>query len=533
MPKTSRLLTALSKRPLAIRREMGDAVGAALTEHFDLEAIGAQLRAAGLTSLSTRSAGAIQAEVLILDKDKPTEHPVLLVGGSNRSLGGAVAVIPVYGMILHRVAWCGTSTQGLRNAIGQCLQDSQIGAILLEFDSPGGTVDNVPETADFIYTMKGRGSKPIGAIVNTEACSAAYWLAAQCDEILVAPSGLVGSIGVYMMHVDYSQANEKMGFAPTYIFFGEHKVDGNPDQPLSESARLTLQGQVNQTGQQFVAAVARGRNVPPATVLSKFGQGLTFLAADAVKLGLADEIRTLEEAVIMYQAKATGRKPGVGATRGQSSTRGAATRLAGVVPKDVSEKLAPKDTPWSKPTLADFTDKSWTDLSDDEKRHIAGHYAWAKENPPDTFGDLSLPHHRASDGAVVFKGVAAAAGRLDQASIPSSDIGAVKAHLRHHYAQFDEDPPDSIAATRADHTDVGRGEDGKFHAQCECDQMCACMGDGDDVCPPDCPTCLPDCPCVTASPAGYDDGDGTTDEDGDDYDDMATAMRMSLEHDKD
>lgn len=113
----------------------------------------------------------------------------------------------------------------------------------------------------------------------------------------------------------------------------------------------------------------------------------------------------------------------------------------GVVPSNVSTTLAPKDESWSGPTLSDFTAKGWADLSDAEKRHIAGHYAWAAENPPASFGDLKLPHHDPKDGDVVWRGVTAAAGRLDQTSLPAADVAAVKAHLANHYKQFGEKAP--------------------------------------------------------------------------------------------
>lgn len=138
---------------------------------------------------------------------------------------------------------------------------------------------------------------------------------------------------------------------------------------------------------------------------------------------------------------------------------------AGVVPSDVSREKAPEDEPWEAPTLSDFTDKSWNELSDTEKRRIAGHYAWAKAMPPEKFGDLSLPHHRPSDGAVVWRGVANAAARLPQTDIPDEDVSKVQAHLGSHYRQFGRTPPweeqenvwrEYVQASRIlrDHTDL-------------------------------------------------------------------------------
>ena len=116
----------------------------------------------------------------------------------------------------------------------------------------------------------------------------------------------------------------------------------------------------------------------------------------------------------------------------------------GVSPRDATTDLAARDDAWSPPTLGDFTREPWADLTDAVKRRIAGHFAWAAEMPPAAFGSLKLPHHRASDGKVVWRGVVAAAGRLNQTDLPSADLGAVKAHLRRHYAAFDQEPPEIL-----------------------------------------------------------------------------------------
>lgn len=121
---------------------------------------------------------------------------------------------------------------------------------------------------------------------------------------------------------------------------------------------------------------------------------------------------------------------------------------AGVSPRNVSTELADKGESWSGPTLADFTDKVWTDLTDEEKRNIAGHFAWAAEMPPEAYGSLKLPHHRPSDGKVVWKGCTAAMSRLMQAntSIPEDDRRKVYNHLAAHYRAFDEEPPEYASA---------------------------------------------------------------------------------------
>lgn len=115
--------------------------------------------------------------------------------------------------------------------------------------------------------------------------------------------------------------------------------------------------------------------------------------------------------------------------------------INGVSPENVSMETADEDEPWEAPNLEDFTDKSWDELTDTEKRRIAGHFAWAASMPPEKYGDLKFPHHRPSDGKVVWRGVANAAARLEQSNIPQTDINKVKNHLGRHYEQFDRTPP--------------------------------------------------------------------------------------------
>lgn len=102
---------------------------------------------------------------------------------------------------------------------------------------------------------------------------------------------------------------------------------------------------------------------------------------------------------------------------------------------------------WSKPGMGDFTDSMWADLSDTEKNRIAAHFAWEAGAPPETFGDLRLPHHQPSKdgvGPAVWRGVTAAMSRLMQqgTGIPDGERRAVYDHLAKHYAQFDQTPPD-------------------------------------------------------------------------------------------
>jgi len=213
-------------------------------------------------------------------------------------VAGSIAVIPVYGPIQQRddlfsLFFGGISTERLSSSLRQMLADPAIGTIVLDMDSPGGSVFGVPELADEIF--QARGSKRIVAVANSWAASAAYWIASQADEVVVTPSGQVGSIGVYALHEDWSKYLDNMGVKLTAIRAGKFKTEGSWWEPLSEEAQQAVQKEVNAYYDLFVKAVGRGRGVKSSEVKSQFGEGRMVLAKEAVELGMADRVATLDE----------------------------------------------------------------------------------------------------------------------------------------------------------------------------------------------------------------------------------------------
>lgn len=99
------------------------------------------------------------------------------------------------------------------------------------------------------------------------------------------------------------------------------------------------------------------------------------------------------------------------------------------------------DKAWSKPSLGDFTDKQWGDLSNKEKRDVAGHYAYSANMPPESFGDLKFPHHEPKSHNVNWGAVSNAMARLNQSDISDTDKKAVYKHLVSHYEEFSKEPP--------------------------------------------------------------------------------------------
>lgn len=230
-----------------------------------------------------------------------------------------VAVLRVHGVIAHRAAMVddicgpgGTSCERLGQQLDAAVGNSNLRAIVLDVDSPGGSVFGVEELAAKVY--QARQQKPITAVVNATAASAAYWIASQAGEIVVTPSGEVGSVGVFGVHEDHRKAAERQGVAVTLIHAGRYKVEGSPWTELTADAQGHMQAQVNRYYDAFVSAVARGRgvDVPQKQVAdgTAFGGGRTFTAAEAVQLGLANSLGTLDatlERITREMASESGR----------------------------------------------------------------------------------------------------------------------------------------------------------------------------------------------------------------------------------
>lgn len=255
-------------------------------------------------------------EALLADKARGVvySHEEIQAKISDRKAGkiaqshGSVAVLPIIGTILQRADMLtemsgAVSAERISRNLRGLLADDSIKAIVLEIDSPGGSVFGVEELAQEIY--EARSQKTVVAVASSMAASAAYWLASQAEEVVVTPSGQVGSIGVYSMHVDYSGALEQDGLAVSLIHAGAHKVEGNPFQPLDDEARGEIQRSVDEYYDMFVSAVQRGRG---GQVSGDVMQGRMYSAEQARKSKLADRIATLNDTIARFTGQASGSK---------------------------------------------------------------------------------------------------------------------------------------------------------------------------------------------------------------------------------
>jgi len=214
----------------------------------------------------------------------------------------SVGVLEIKGTLLYSApewleAFGYTSYQAISRRFDALMADSRVKTIVLRVQSPGGSTFGVSELAQKIFSA--RGSKKIVAYADPYAFSAAYWLASSASILYTTLSGMVGSVGAYTMHADYSKAMEAEGIKITFIKAGEKKVDGNEYEPLSKRAQTDLQGQVDKFYNLFVGDVARNRGVSVEVVESTYGQGGTLLASEALAAGMIDGIYSFDQVVNM------------------------------------------------------------------------------------------------------------------------------------------------------------------------------------------------------------------------------------------
>ena len=210
-----------------------------------------------------------------------------------------VAVIPVMGVLGKRMNMLtqisgGSSTQLIMQDFASAMNDPVVKSVMLLVDSPGGTVDGTQDLANAIY--QARGVKPVYALADGVAASAAYWIASAAD-MAFASNGTaqVGSIGVVTSHTDISKSEERAGIRTTDIYAGKYKRIVSEYKPLDAEGQEYLQGFVDYMYSVFVEDVARNRGTDAETVLSEMADGRVFIGQQAVDAGLVDGIMSYGE----------------------------------------------------------------------------------------------------------------------------------------------------------------------------------------------------------------------------------------------
>ncbi|ENO8557192.1 TPA: S49 family peptidase [Yersinia enterocolitica] len=268
------LAQRLFNTPLALHPHKAEVVMAALTDRF------------GLTRIQS-NADWDDDDDTFTRKGRECGYDVI----------AGIARIPITGTLVQKLGtlrpYSGmTGYDGIRVSFLTAMNDNEVKAICLDIDSPGGEVAGCFDLVDEIYAA--RGEKPIWAILSESAYSAAYALASAADRIIVPRTGGVGSIGVIVMHVDWSQRIKSDGVQVTIITFGSRKAESNPYEALSKEAQKAIQSDVDEMGRLFVSTVSRNRGIAERTIRDT--EAACYLAADGVQLGLADQVASPDAA---------------------------------------------------------------------------------------------------------------------------------------------------------------------------------------------------------------------------------------------
>lgn len=300
-----RLLERAFNVPLLVTPQKAEVIGAILLSRAaqahthssgenaeqELQAFPVTANADGTATMNTPRASRFYGEYLF-DEESGKVSPYRI------TKDGRVAIITIVGELVNRGAWLGASSglvsyEAIAYQVTAAANDPRAKSILLDIESPGGEAVGCFEVAGAI--RKASTIKPVTALVNGMACSAAYAIASGASRIVSIPTGISGSIGVVMMHVDFSVALQLEGIKPTFIFEGAHKVDGNPYEPLSKEVHAYFQEECRKFYDLFVAGVVEGRAGKMTDAQVRATEARVYLAEEALSVGLIDQIATFDE----------------------------------------------------------------------------------------------------------------------------------------------------------------------------------------------------------------------------------------------
>ncbi len=233
----------------------------------------------------------MEAQVVLLGADRPEEQYQVMNG---------VAVIPVKGVLTKGMSFFsflfgGSSMKQIGIAFQAALDDPLVKSILLDVDSPGGTVDGTEELTEAIF--QARGQKPIIAYSDGMIASGAYWIASAADEIYISgDTVMLGAIGVVATHIDQSKADEAYGEKWTEITAGRYKRIASGHRPLTDEGAAYIQDQVDYLYSKFVNTVARNRGVNEKEALA-MADGKIFIGKQAIEVGLVDGVEAFSDLI--------------------------------------------------------------------------------------------------------------------------------------------------------------------------------------------------------------------------------------------
>lgn len=215
-----------------------------------------------------------------------------------RMEAGGIAVLPVSGVISNKANMFtrvsgGASAQMLTSQVSSMRADPRVRGVVLDFDTPGGSVFGIPALASEIRALA--AEKPTASVSTGMMASAGYWTGSAANSVFMSgETDYLGSIGVVATHSYNPRAG---GAQTTEITAGRFKRMASDAAPLTKEGRAYIQGQVDEIYRAFVGAVAENRRVSVDQVLEHMADGRVFVGKQALDAGLADGIATVDTIV--------------------------------------------------------------------------------------------------------------------------------------------------------------------------------------------------------------------------------------------
>ena len=286
MSKFARVSSRLFNVPLMLRPEKAEMLCAALVDRL------------GIAKLDSIDGTSLAASQLRLQASDWADEQEITPARRQYTVERRVARLSMDGTLVHKLGgvspWSGMIGYDCLDRILDDIEaNNEVGAIMIDGDSPGGEVAGCFPFAQKLAKRGARnGGKPIVFFANEMACSAAYAIAASCDATMTVPTGQVGSIGVWTLLVDMTKGLSKNGIEVTMVRAGDRKARGGPYEHADKETYEKLQSWVDETWGFFADHVAAYRPISRQAVLGL--QGDWFTGNDALDIGLVDAVDTPE-----------------------------------------------------------------------------------------------------------------------------------------------------------------------------------------------------------------------------------------------
>ncbi len=191
-----------------------------------------------------------------------------------------------------------TGAGAIAKKIRDAADDKNVKAIVLDINSPGGTVASVQNIYGELLKAKENGKK-IVALFRDVAASGGFYIAMAADKIVAEPGTITGSVGVIMQTSNVEGLFDKIGVRVIPITSGKYKDMGSAYRPMTDAEKAILQDMVNDTYTQFFAAVKAGRPAVTPETLTEYTDGRVFTGQRAFNLGFIDKLGGEEEARLL------------------------------------------------------------------------------------------------------------------------------------------------------------------------------------------------------------------------------------------